>query len=75
MKYPLNIEHFEIKVDGSDDLNLFKKGDHLRCQKPVKKPCPTWRMDHPRYRRWLGSSPFVSHTVRLFGRGPIQPDS
>ena len=26
--------------------------------------------DHPRYRKWLGSPPFISHEVRPFLRGP-----
>ena len=26
--------------------------------------------DHPRYRIWLGSPPFISHGVRPFGKGP-----
>ena len=25
--------------------------------------------DHPRYRKWLGSAPFISHEVPPFGRG------
>ena len=26
--------------------------------------------DHPRYRKWLGSPPFISHKARPFARGP-----
>ena len=41
----------------------------------LPNPCqPTYYLeDHPRTCKWLGSPPFVSHTVRPFGRVVPQP--
>ena len=66
------------------DFSRFCLEDHARyrkCLEPLNDPCFDWSLGlflggcPSRIRghlgsKWLGSPPFTSHEIRLFGRGP-----